>query len=462
MLLKIKKADSKDGADAHYITDFIVPPSKSHSIRALILAAFAEKPSLIENLLISGDTETAISVLKTLGVTINIVKQINGSFSAWVIPPASGIKRFLCERQNEAGEKPFIINSGNSGSLFYFFGIILSAIPVHFILTGDASVLGRPVLPLTEIYDSLGIKYEFLTDKKNAPLKIFGRDFAAFTADTVLMLNGDFSQPITGLLISSLFHKRKLTIHLKTAGELPYLKMTVEWLRLCGITVKVSSNFKNFEIPGGQNITEFTRKLPSDWSSAAFPIAAALVSNSKMKLKNMDIDDVQGDSGIIHILKKMNAKIDYNKHKKELTVLPSLDTLQGGQFDLSFMPDSLPALSAIACFARGKTIFKNIEICRFKECDRIAAVCSELSKLGAKIEEGSDFLIVSGSGGKNLHPANVFSHGDHRIAMMLIAVAAGIRDNDEFSTIEDAECINITYPEFIENMSKSGLCNIIF
>ena len=461
MFLRIKN-NSPESTGEHYITDFIVPPSKSHSIRALILAALAEKPSLIKNLLISGDTESAVSVLKMLGVKINIFKHVNGSSSARVIPPAGGIRRFLCERQSVSGGEPFTVNSGNSGSLFYFLGIILSAIPVHFILTGDASISKRPVLPLTEIYDALGIKYEFLTDKKSAPLKVFGRDIAAFAADTVLMLNGDFSQPITGLLISSVFHKRKLSIHLKTAGELPYLKMTVEWLRLCGITLKVSSNFKNFEIPCGQNITEFTKTIPSDWSSAAFPIAAALVSNSKMKLKNMDICDVQGDCGIIHILKKMNAEIYYNKSKKELRVLPSLNKLQGGQFDLSSMPDSLPALSAIACFARSKTMFTNIAICRFKECDRIAAICSELRKFGAEIEEGKDFLIINGSGGKNLHPSKVFSYGDHRIAMMLIAVSAGISKHEDFCIIKDAECINITYPEFIENISKSGLCKVVF
>lgn len=462
MLLKIKKADRIDCTDRHYITDFIVPPSKSHSMRALLLAALAKSPCRIENLLISGDTETAVSVLEMLGVKIDIVKQADGSFSARVIPPADGIKRFLCERQNESCGEPLIINCGNSGSLFYFLGIILSAIPVHFILSGDASVSARPVEPLTEIYDLLGIKYEFLTDKKKAPLRIFGKDFAASTTDTAVVLNGDFSQPITGLLISSVFHKERLTIHLKTAGELPYLKMTVAWLRLCGITVKASSNCKHFEITGGQSVIEFTKNIPTDWSSAAFPIAVALVSNSKMKLKNMDIGDVQGDSGIIHILKKMNAEIYYQKNKKELTVLPSLDTLQGGQFNLSSMPDSLPALSAIACFARGKTVFKNIEICRFKECDRIAVVCSELSKLGAEIEEGKDFLIINGKSGKNLHPAKVFSYGDHRIAMMLMAVSAGISNNENFCTIEDAECIHITYPEFIEHIRKSGLCSLIF
>ncbi len=433
-----------------------IPPSKSHSLRALILAAFADSPSEIENILMSGDIETAVSVLQTFGVKTEIYKNDSGIFTAKVVPPKNGIKEFILKSKN----RPLIIDAGNSGSVFYFLGAAFTALPVSFIFTGDVSLCKRPAAPLIEIYNALGINYEFLVSENYAPITVTGKNLNSFQTCS---LSGNFSQPISGLLFSAALRNGGLAVNLKTAGELPYLRMTVEWLKRCGIQCRHSRNFKKFKFDGGQKLQAVKTVIPGDWSSAAFPIAAAIASNSELKLKNLDITDVQGDREIVSILRQMNTPMHYDKNDKSLTVFPHNGKLTGGEFDLSDMPDAVPALSAIACFAKGKTVLKNIGICRFKECDRIAAVCSELGKFGADVTSESDFLIIQGKGGDGLHCGETYSYGDHRIAMMSIAMSLGLTcrktsgfTGEDFSVIRDTECIDVTYPLFIEDLKKCG------
>ncbi|UTC65618.1 3-phosphoshikimate 1-carboxyvinyltransferase [Treponema sp. OMZ 788] len=455
MILKIKKSLPLSTLPIE------VPPSKSHSMRALVLASFAEDSSEIKNFLISGDTKTAITVFESLGVKFRIENKTKSSADIIVFPPKAGLKKRIKSQQS------IKIDAGNSGTLFYFLGSILSLISSDFVLTGDLSILKRPLAPLTDIYDEFGLKYEFFDGLGKAPIRVLGEPIS-IPEDASLIkglekkavhLEGDFSQVVSGLLLGAALSNYFLQINLQRAGELPYLKMTLHWLQTCGISFNVSGDFKTFKINGQQKIPGFSATIPADWSSAAFPIALGLITHSAIGIKNIDINDVQGDSGIINILKKMNAEIHFDDKNKILKVFPS--SLKGGTFDCSEMPDAVPALSAIACFAQGETLLTNIEICRYKECDRLFAVASELKKLGADITEGRNFLLIKGNDGKDLIPARVFSHGDHRIAMMLAVMGFGIdgKDSSDF-ILQDAECFDISYPSFLDDLKKMGL-NIV-
>lgn len=428
-----------------------VPPSKSHSMRALVLASFAEGSSQIKNLLISGDIKTAISVFESLGVKFKIEQKTDFSADIIVFPPKEGLKKRI------ENQKPIKIDAGNSGTLFYFLGSILSLMSSDFILTGDSSILKRPVKPLIEIYEELGLKYEFLDGFEKAPIRVLGGSSSIKDIEEKkLYLEGDFSQVISGLLLGAGLLNFPLQINLKRAGELPYLKMTLHWLKTCGIKFDVSDDFKTFKIMEGQKISSFSASIPADWSSAAFPVALALITAFPLVIKNIDINDVQGDSRIVKILREMNADIRFEEKSQSLKILPS--SLKGGTFDCSDIPDAVPALSAMASFANGKTILKNIEICRYKECDRLFAIASELKKLGADITEGRDFLIVRGTGGKDLRPAKVSSHGDHRIAMMLMVMGAGIDNKDDSDFIlQDAGCFAISYPSFLDELKNMSV-----
>lgn len=445
MILKIKKSKPVSSLPIE------VPPSKSHSMRALVLASFAEGSSQIKNLLMSGDTKTAISVFESLGVKFKIEQKTNFSADIVVFPPKEGLKKRI------ESQKQIKIDAGNSGTLFYFLGSILSLMSSDFILTGDSSILKRPVKPLIEIYEELGLKYEFLESFEKAPIRVLGGQFLIKDfEEKKICLEGDFSQVVSGLLLGAGLLDFSLQINLKRAGELPYLKMTLHWLKTCGIKFDVSDDFKTFKITGRQKISSFSASIPADWSSAAFLIALALITASTINIKNIDINDVQGDSRIVKVLKEMNADIRFEEESQTLKIFPS--SLKGGTFDCSDIPDAVPALSAIACFAKGETLLKNIEICRYKECDRLSVISSELKKLGADITEGRDFLRIIGNAGKNLRPAAVDSHKDHRIAMMLTVMGFGIDDKDgTVFTLKNAECFDISYPSFLEDIKKIRL-----
>lgn len=444
MILKIKKSKPVSPMPIE------VPPSKSHSMRALVLAAFAEGPSQIKNLLMSGDTKTAVSVFESLGVKFKIEQKNISSADIIVFPPKEGLKKRI------ESQKQIKIDAGNSGTLFYFLGSILSLMSSDFILTGDSSILKRPAKPLIEIYEELGLKYEFLDGFEKAPIRVLpGSSLIKNLKGKTLCLEGDFSQVISGLLLGAGLLDFPLQINLKRAGELPYLKMTLHWLKTCGIKFDVSDDFKTFKIIGSQKILGFSAGIPVDWSSAAFPIALALITASTISIKNIDINDVQGDARIVKVLKEMNADIRFEEKSQTLKIFPS--SLKGGTFDCSDIPDAVPALSAIACFAKGETILKNIEICRYKECDRLSVISSELKKLGADITEGRDVLHIIGNAGKNLSPASVDSYKDHRIAMMLTVVGFGIDDKDgAVFTLKNAECFDISYPSFLEDLKRMG------
>ena len=443
MILKIKKSKPVSSLPIE------VPPSKSHSMRALVLASFAEGSSQIKNLLMSGDTKTAISVFESLGVRFKIEQKTNFSADIVVFPPKEGLKKRI------ESQKQIKIDAGNSGTLFYFLGSILSLMSSDFILTGDSSILNRPVKPLIEIYEELSLKYEFLGSYEKAPIRVLpDSSLIKNFEEKKLCLEGDFSQVVSGLLLGAGLLDFPLQINLKRAGELPYLKMTLHWLKTCGIKLDVSDDFRIFKIMGRQKISSFSANIPADWSSAAFPIALALITASTISIKNMDINDVQGDARIVKVLKEMNADIRFEEKSQTLKIFPS--SLRGGTFDCSDIPDAVPALSAIACFAKGETLLKNIEICRYKECDRLSVISSELKKLGADITEGRDFLRIIGNAGKNLRPAAVDSHKDHRIAMMLTVMGCGIDDKDgTVFTLKNAECFDISYPSFLEDIKYS-------
>ena len=445
MILKIKKSKPVSSLPIE------VPPSKSHSMRALVLASFAEGSSQIKNLLMSGDTKTAISAFESLGVRFKIEQKTNFSADIIVFPPKEGLKKRI------ENQKPIKIDAGNSGTLFYFLGSILSLMSSDFILTGDSSILKRPVKPLIAIYEGLSLKYEFLDSYEKAPIRVLGGQFLIKDLEEKkLCLEGDFSQVVSALLLGSGLLDFPLQINLKRAGELPYLKMTLHWLKTCGIELDVSDDFKIFKIMGRQKISSFSASIPADWSSAGFPIALALITASTINIKNIDINDVQGDSRIVKVLKEMNADIRFDEKSQTLKISPS--SLKGGTFDCSDIPDAVPALSAIACFAKGEILLKNIEICRYKECDRLSVISSELKKLGADISEGRDFLRIIGNAGKNLRPAAVDSHKDHRIAMMLTVMGFGIDDKDgTVFTLKNAEYFDISYPSFLDELKNMGL-----
>jgi len=459
------------------------PSSKSHTIRALICASLADDTSFITAPLISGDMESAVQVLRQLGVTITEVS--NNPLVLKVTPPSGGL---LASAERDAAgtntghsgqsDKPteLVLDLGNSGSLLYFLGMILAAVNVPVCLTGDESLRSRPVEPLLSVYRQADIHSAARIKNDTGSMEVPPLRFCGPLPAGAYQLDGPFSQPVTGLLLAAPLLNGMSRITFNKAGERPYLRMTCSWLRIASIEVLNRDDYY-FEVAGRQRYRSFSETIPGDWSSALFPLTAAV---------NLDPADTQGDSQALSILKAMGADIRCDTERRTVSVFPISGTLKGGRFDCADIPDAVPILAAAAVFCTGETLLLNAGVCRFKECDRLAASAEELAKFGADITQGEDFLriggidgsggnssTVNGSGGQKLHPARVRSRGDHRIAMMLAVAACGIaaryhsgqqsdttKENieifSEISCIEDFDCVKISYPRFIEDMNAAG------
>ena len=474
------------------------PSSKSHTIRALICASLAEGTSFITAPLISDDMESAVQALRKLGVDITEVS--HNPLTLKATPPACGLLSFAGgaadantgqnSEYSEQGNTPFghggkpsgqnaelVLNLGNSGSLLYFLGMILAAADTPVCLTGDESLRSRPVAPLLSVYRQAGISYSAAklnsdTHSTDVPPLRFCGPLPAGN----YRLDAPFSQPVTGLLFTAPLLNGTSRITFNQAGERPYLRMTCDWLRIAGITLThggFDADTCSFEIAGNQRYQPFYATIPGDWSSALFPLTAAVICNAALTLTNLDPNDTQGDSHALSILQAMGADIRCDAERRTVSVFPISGTLRGGRFDCGDIPDAVPVLAAAAVFCTGETLLTNAGVCRFKECDRLAASAEELGKFGAHIVQGEDFLRIDGSGEHELHPARVRSRGDHRIAMMLAVAACGVavryysrQESDKqekdvknicgTSCIEDFDCVKISYPQFIEDMNAVG------
>lgn len=464
-----------------------VPPSKSHTMRALLCASLGREPSCITAPLVSADTLSAAQALRQLGVTIEeTAGETDNRLPVFkVTPPTAGILSF-----REAK-----LDLGNSGSLLYFLGVILAAGTAPVSLTGDTSLRSRPVEPLLSVYRQAGISYSAAKMQSGmCSMDVPPLTFCGPLPAQEYRLTGPFSQPVTGLLLAAPLLQDTTRIVFTQAGERPYLKMTCDWLRTAGIAVTVhnggfAADTCLFEIAGNQQYQPFCAAVPGDWSSALFPITAAVICNAELHLTNLDPEDSQGDSQAVKILQAMGADIRCDPEKRTVSVFPRSCALRSGHFDCADIPDAVPILAAAALFCSGQTLLTNAGVCRFKECDRLHAAAEELAKFGAHIEEGSGFLRIDGTGGAGLRPAWVHSHADHRIAMMLAVAASGIAhrlqhteiqaDNHgtaasgtvdgqqlaacqpaerpiQHSIIEHFDCVGVSYPQFIKDMNAIG------
>jgi len=407
---------------------FAIPSSKSHTLRAILFGALGKGTSRIEQFLVSPDTDAMIEAVRQLGAKVKKeghLLEIHGFGGKPQIPDD-------------------VIQCGNSGQVLRFIGALAGLLPSYTLLTGDFSIRhNRPVRPLLDALQQLGAFAVSSREDGHAPIVIKG-PFLKSSAT----LDGADSQPISGLLIAAAFAPHPIELYITNPGEKPWIDLTLHWLRKLGIVYQ-AKDYIHYRIDGGSQISGFSYRVPGDFSSAAFPIAAALITNSELTLCNMDMDDVQGDKAILAVLQQMGAQFILDKSQKKL-VIEKRHRLKGIRIDVNDFIDALPILAVIGCFAEGETEIVNAAIARKKESDRISCIASELKKMGAKIEERPDGLIIQQA---KLHGARLNTYHDHRLAMSL-SVAAMAAKNE--SLIQGVECIDKTYPSFLSDFRNAG------
>jgi 3-phosphoshikimate 1-carboxyvinyltransferase len=402
-----------------------IPPSKSQTLRAILFASLAQGKSTIYRYLDSPDTDAMIKACRLLGATIMIFKdrlEVVGRFD-----PSEGA-----------------IDAGNSGLVLRLVGAVCALSNKSVKITGDTSICTlRPVQPLIEGLNQLGASALSLNGNRLAPILIKGPLKGGRAT-----IDGSDSQPVSGLLIASAFSSAPTDLHITNPGEKPWVDLTLNWFDKLGIPYKREGHTR-YLLPGKAIIHGFEYTVPSDWSSAAYPVVAALITGSKIALTHLDIMDAQGDKNLIYKLQEMGANIVFDSATHILTIDKS-PLLKGITIDVNNFIDGITILAVVGCFAQHQTEIIGGCNARFKESDRIKSIITELKKMGANIEETIEGFIVRPS---YLKGAIVVSHDDHRIALSLSTAALAAEGE---TTIQNADCIQKSYKSFLRDFKILG------
>ncbi|UCC90833.1 MAG: 3-phosphoshikimate 1-carboxyvinyltransferase [Dehalococcoidia bacterium] len=399
----------------------IAPSSKSYTIRGLMCAALAKGETEIIHPLSSDDTEAAVNVLSQIGIRVHQKEdswQVNGgNFHK----PATDL---LC---------------GESATTLRFMTAICSLIPGKCRLVPGPSLAKRPVRPLIQALRQLGVNCS--CQGEVAPVVVDGGRLNGGVAE----LPGNISsQFVSALLFISPFADGGVTIRLTTPLESkPFVLMTLDCLEKFGIKTNYSKDLTEFKV--SKQIYKPTKyKVEGDWSSASYFLALGALSGA-VQVENLNPESWQGDKIILNFLKDMGALVKIDKN----SVTARRSRLNAIRADLSDSIDLLPTVAVLAATANGVSELTGIERGRIKESNRVSAVREGLQKMGIKVQEERNRLIIAGSTPKG---SAIDSKGDHRIAMAfsLLGSAAGE------TIINDAECVSKTFPQFWDVLKSIG------
>ena len=403
-----------------------VPGSKSHTIRAVAIATLASGTSRIEAPLVSQDTLSALRSAEALGAIVT-----RGDDSEWSIAGTDGSVE-CCD---------ISIDMGNSGTSLRIFAGLAALADSKISFDGDSSLRSRPMGTLLDALEELGAEVE--SSDGRCPISVIGPLRGGH-----VVIDGRSSQFITSLLLTLPLAPSDSTVKVLGLNEKPYVEMTLKWLADEGIQLEYPDDMSHFNIKGGQCYPIFEKRIPADFSTAAFPMAAAAATRGYVEIVGLDFKDFQGDKFVFDFVSEMGAEIA--KTSASTTVSSSV-TLRGRAFDLNATPDALPALAVLGALAKDETRLLNCPQARIKETDRIECMARELRKMGAGVEELEDGMVISAPVSNG--DVELESYGDHRIAMAL-AVAGMATDGE--TVINDAECAAVTYPGFIDDFKAIG------
>jgi 3-phosphoshikimate 1-carboxyvinyltransferase len=418
-------------AASHAQGNMTLPGSKSISNRTLLLAAMADGITEIRDLLVSDDTARMLEALEKLGVELEKLSETN-----WRVHGCNG------NFPNKNAE----LFLGNAGTAFRPLTAALAFSNGNYTLSGVARMHERPIGDLVDALRQAGAQIEYLENEGFPPLKISP---AKFDLSKPLQIRGDVSsQFLTALLMALPLTKLHATI--EVVGELiskPYIEITLNLMAKFGVNV-LRNGWQSFTVSANstyQSPNEIF--VEGDASSASYFLAAGAIGG-KVTVHGVDQNSIQGDIKFAEELKKMGANIEYGANNI-CSARPMDAGLQSIDLDCNHIPDAAMTLAILALFAEGTTTLRNIASWRVKETDRIAAMATELRKVGAVVEEGADFIKITPP--EKLTPnALIDTYDDHRMAMCFSLVSLG----GVPITINDPKCVAKTFPNYFEEFAK--------
>jgi len=405
------------------------PSSKAYTHRAVIAASLSDGESRIEKPLVCDDTEATVNAVQAYGA------KVEEKAPEWIVRGTSSLKM-----------TKDVIDCGESAATMRFVTPITAHRSGITELTGGKSLRKRPMEPLLVALRQLGVICYSLDGSGRPPLVVHGGGIRGGIAS----IPGDISsQFISGLLFASPLANGDVEIRLSSRLESrSYVEMTLEVLKDHRVTVRWSPEMRDFFIPHDQCPAPFSRIIPGDYSSAAFLLAAAAATSSKVTVANLEKRSLQGDRAIVEILVKMGADLNVRDECVEIRGNGSLEAVQ---VDARDIPDLAPVCAVLGCCANGRTVIRNVERLRMKESDRIESLVTELNRMGAKVTNVGDEILVEGP--CRLRGATIDSHGDHRIAMACAVAALGADGETE---INNAGCVSKSYPKFFKDLRSLG------
>ena len=408
-----------------------LPGSKSISNRVLLLAALADGVTEVHDLLDSDDTRHMLAALSALGVGVEDrgghrwrITGVGGAF------PVKQAELFL----------------GNAGTAFRPLTAALALSGGDYVLKGVARMHERPIGDLVDALVQLGARIDYLGQPGFPPLQLHP---AALTGDRAQVRGNVSSQFLTGLLMALPLRRTATTV--EVVGELiskPYIGITLAMLRRFGVEV-AQDDWARFTVDADaryQSPGEIW--VEGDASSASYFLAAGAIGGGPVRVEGVGRDSVQGDVRFADALASMGAQIAIGPNWIEARA-PASGRLKAIEIDCNHIPDAAMTLAVAALFADGTTTLSNIASWRVKETDRIAAMATELRKVGATVEEGADFIRVTPPAELTPH-AVIDTYDDHRMAMCLSLVALGgvpVR-------INDPGCVAKTFPDYFERFAE--------
>lgn len=404
-----------------------VPGSKSLTQRALIAAALADGESRLEGVLESEDTRYSSQALMQMGIGIRKEKE------CWTVYGGGG--RIAVPDDD--------IYLGNNGTATRFLTSVAALGTGEFIIDGDERMHERPIDPLMTALEGWGVDIESIHGSGCPPLSIRGEGLAG--GRTVLP-EGKSSQYLSSLLLVAPFARKQAVLEVQ--GEVlskPYVVMTMRVMHDFGITVEAATDLSYFSIPSGVYRAR-DYMIEGDASNASYFWGAAAITGGCVTVSNVPVPSLQGDAMLVPLLARMGCNI--LQAGNGITV-EGPERLEAITVDMGDMPDVVPTLAVVAAFAEGETEITNIAHLRIKECDRLSSVTKELRKMGARVDEFPDRMIIHGEGGRNLHAAQIETYNDHRMAMSM--AVAGLKVPGVKITGE--QCVAKSFPDFWDRFS---------
>jgi 3-phosphoshikimate 1-carboxyvinyltransferase len=401
--------------------DVVAPPSKAHTLRALIIGSLAQGTTTIINPLLAEDQINVINCLKKLGVKF---QQLPGK-----------IKIQGCGGKYQPEETDLFVGESGVGMNFLSAAANYSDKPVT--ITGTKRLMERPISEVIDGLRQLGCKIDYLEKEGFPPIKVHGGGIPGGQAS---IKGAKTSQYFSSITISSAYAQKGVTLNCTDEmTEKPYFDISTQMMSEFGVQTE-NKKYKQIIIPPGQKYKGSDMIIEGDYSSASFFFLAAAVCKSKVTVSGLRKNTKQGDIEFINLLEKMGCDV-FQKDNKVI--------IEGGQLnaivqDMSNIPDLVPPMAIACAFADGTSKLTNIGHLRHKESDRLGVMAAELNKMGVSANCDQDSLIIKGT--DHAKGAKIDPHNDHRIAMSF--AAAGLVTGEQI--IENETCVAKSFPDFWE------------